>query len=278
MSGPAPRRRVIAVRGDDVRPRRDRLAGEEPLEVRVAGPDGPGRPVAVTMRTPGDDFALAAGLLVTEGIVAPGTVTRVAYCDDAPDEQLYNVVTVTTSADPVLPAKRSVAATSACGVCGAATLDEVGVRCAPLPPGPPVPRDVLLALPGALRAGQRVFEETGGLHAAGLFDHRGRSLRIREDVGRHNAVDKVVGHAALAGELPLSGRILLVSGRAGFEIVQKAAVAGIAVVASVSAPSSLAADAAERLGVTLVGFLRGDGFNVYAHASRVALGAPASAH
>ncbi len=278
MSGPAPRRRVIAVRGDERRARSDRLAGEEPMEVRVAGPSAAARPVAVTMRTPGDDFALAAGLLVSEGVVAPGSITRVAYCDDAPDEQMFNVVTVTTSAPPALPRERGVAATSACGVCGAASLDEVGVRCAPLGPGPVVTREVLIGLPEALRAGQRVFEETGGLHAAGLFDAAGRPLRIREDIGRHNAVDKVVGHAALAGELPLADRMLIVSGRAGFEIVQKAAVAGIAVVASVSAPSSLAADAAERLGVTLVGFLRGDGFNVYAHAHRVALGVPAATH
>ena len=276
MSAPAPRRRVIAVRGASHRARRDRLAGEEPLEVRVAGPSGGARPVAVTMRTPGDDFALAAGFLVTEGVVAPGTITRVAYCDDAPGEQLYNVVTVTTSAPPVLGEARRVAATSACGACGAASLDEVFLRCAPLGTGPVVGRETLLALPDALRAGQRVFEETGGLHAAGLFDPVGRALVVREDIGRHNAVDKVVGGAALAGGLPLDDRVLMVSGRAGFEIVQKAAVAGIAMVASVSAPSSLAADAAERLGVTLVGFLRGDGFNVYAHAHRVALDVPAA--
>ena len=187
MSAPAPRRRVIAVRGDAHRARSDRLAGEEPMEVRVAGPDGATLPVAVTMRTPGDDFALAAGLLVSEGIVAPGSITRVAYCDDAPDEQLFNVVTVTTSAPPALRDGRRVAATSACGVCGAASLDEVNVRCAPLGEGPAVARDVLLGLPDALRAGQRVFDRDGRPARGRPFDAAGRPLRIREDIGRHNA-------------------------------------------------------------------------------------------
>lgn len=271
MRGSAPRRSVLAVRGGVGHTRRDRLAGEEPMEVRVAGPGGRGRPVGVTMRTPGDDFALAVGLLVGEGIVAPGAVTRVAYCDDREGEQLYNVVTVTTSA-PVDPGEaRRIAATSACGMCGAASLDQVEVRCAPLGAGPELAREVLLRLPATLRAGQHVFEATGGLHAAGLFDAAGELRDLREDIGRHNAVDKVVGTAALAGELPLADHVLVVSGRAGFEIVQKCAVAGIAVVASVSAPSSLAADAAERLGVTLVGFLRNDGFNVYTHPERIVL-------
>ena len=159
--------------------------------------------------------------------------------------------------------------TSACGICGTTSLDAVEVRCDPLPAGPAVEGDVLLAMPDRLRAAQRVFEVTGGLHAAGLFDPAGRLLLAREDIGRHNAVDKVVGAAALAGDLPLHDRVLMVSGRAGFEIVQKAAVAGIPVLAAVSAPSSLAADAAERLGMTLVGFLRDDGFNVYCGAERI---------
>ena len=268
MSATAPRRSVLMVRGEVRRSRRDRLAGEEPMEVRVTDPSG-SSPVAVTMRTPGDDFALAAGFLVTEGVVSPGTITRVAYCDEVEGEQLFNVVTVTTSAPAVVGDARRVAATSACGICGTTSLDAVEVRCAPLADGPVLAREVLLGLPDALRAGQRVFDATGGLHAAGLFDADGGLIRVREDIGRHNAVDKVVGAAALAGELPLAERVLMVSGRAGFEIVQKAAVAGIAVVASVSAPSSLAADAAERLGMTLVGFLRGDGFNIYTHPERI---------
>jgi FdhD protein len=261
---------VLAVRAGAGRRRRDRLAGEEPMEVRVTDRSGRTTPVGITMRTPGDDFELAAGFLVAEGVVAPGAITRVAYCDDVEGDQLYNVVTVTTSGEVALGEARRVAGTSACGICGRASLDEVEVRCAPPGPGPVVAERVLLGLPAAMRAGQRVFEETGGLHAAGLFDPDGTLRRLREDVGRHNAVDKVVGGAALAGELPLADRLLMVSGRAGFEIVQKAAVAGIPLVASVSAPSSMAADAAERFGMTLVGFLRGDGYNVYTGAERIA--------
>jgi len=271
MTAVAPRRSVLAVRGDERRRRRDRLAGEEPMEIRAAGPGQAPAPVAVTMRTPGDDFELAAGFLVTEGLVAPDGVTRAAYCDDVPDEQQrFNVVTITSRARVDEVAQRRVA-TSACGICGKARLDEVEVACAPLPDGPAVARSTLLGLPGALRARQAVFEDTGGLHAAGVFDVEGRLVALREDVGRHNAVDKVVGAAALAGELPLSERILLVSGRAGFEIVQKAAVAGVPILAAVSAPSSLAAEAAERLGMTLVAFLRGDGFNVYSRPERLVL-------
>lgn len=270
MSGGAVRRPVLQVRGAVRRSRRDRLAGEEPMEIRVTGPDGRTETVGTTMRTPGDDFALATGFLVTEGIIEPGSVRRVAYCDALEGEQLYNVVTVRSGEPVTLAAPRRVAATSACGICGTATLEELEVRCAPLASGPVVARATLLALPDALRAGQRVFEATGGLHAAGLFDAGGALLRLHEDIGRHNAVDKVVGAAALAGELPLADRVLMVSGRVGFEIVQKAAVAGIPVLAAVSAPSSLAAEAAERFGMTLVGFLRGDGFNVYTGEARIA--------
>ncbi|MGD9572713.1 MAG: formate dehydrogenase accessory sulfurtransferase FdhD [Thermoleophilia bacterium] len=269
MSSAAPRRRVLAVRGGESRSLRDRLAAEEPMEIRVSEAGGPGRRVAVTMRTPGHDFELAAGFLVTEGVVAPGAVTRVAYCDDVDrEDQRFNVVTV-TAAVPVELAEGRRAATSACGVCGKTSLEDVEVRCDPLPTGPSVPREVLLGLPAALEDAQRVFAETGGLHGAGLFGADGVLQVAREDIGRHNAVDKVIGHRALAGALPLSGTVLMVSGRAGFEIVQKAAVAGIPVVASVSAPSSLAAEAAERLGMTLVGFLRGDGFNVYTGPDRI---------
>jgi FdhD protein len=267
----APRTRVIAVRGDAPRDRRDRLAGEEPMEIRLAGPDGEPAPVAVTMRTPGDDFELAAGFLVTEGLVAPGEILRVAYCDGLEGEQRFNVVTVHSSATVTFD-PRPLLATSACGVCGKTSLEAVEVRCAPLPEGPRVGRSALLGMAPALRAAQAVFEATGGLHAAGLFTPDGRLLAAREDVGRHNAVDKVIGAAALACELPLHQRILMVSGRAGFEIVQKAAVAGIPVLAAVSAPSSLAVTSAERLGLTLVGFVRGDGFNIYSRPDRVDLG------
>jgi len=175
------------------------------------------------------------------------------------------------SSAPVAFDPRPLLATSACGVCGKTSLDAVEVRCAPLPDGPRVGRSALLGMAPALRAAQAVFEATGGLHAAGLFAPDGRLLALREDVGRHNAVDKAIGAAALAGELPLHERVLMVSGRAGFEIVQKAAVAGIPVLAAVSAPSSLAVSSAERLGLTLVGFLRGDGFNIYSRPDRVDL-------
>ena len=162
-------------------------------------------------------------------------------------------------------------ATASCGICGKASIDEVVIRAEPIPSGPVVRREVILALPDKLRAAQRTFDATGGLHAAGLFTPDGDLIAIREDVGRHNALDKVVGSQVLARTMPLHGRILMVSGRVSFEIVQKAAVAGAPILCAVSAPSSLAIDAAERLGVTLVGFLRGDGFNVYAHDDRIDL-------
>jgi FdhD protein len=250
----------------------DRLAVEEPLEIRVEGPGQEPAGLSVTMRTPGDDFELAAGFLVTEGLATGEEIERVAYCLSGDGRQEYNVVTVRLRRrwDPDVT-RRNFYASSSCGICGKATLDQVEVHCRPIPPGPPVARDVLLGLPDRLRAAQTVFEQTGGLHAAALFDAGGELLALREDIGRHNALDKLVGRAALAGELPLHGRILLVSGRTGFEIVQKAAVAGIPVVGAVSAPSSLAVDAAQRFGITLVGFLRGDRFNVYAHPEGVDL-------
>jgi FdhD protein len=264
---------VIAVRGGVARRRRDRLAGEEPMEIRAGGPGQEAAPVAVTMRTPGNDFELAVGFLLTEGLLAADGVAEVRYCglDDA-EEQLFNVVSVRTrEAFDAGLSRRATPATAACGVCGKASLDAVEVRCDPVPPGFRVAASTLLGLPDALRAGQEVFDRTGGLHAAGLFDAGGDLIALREDVGRHNAVDKLVGRALLAGELPLSDRVLMLSGRAGFELVQKAAVAGIPIVCAVSAPSSLAVEAAERLGLTLVGFLRGDGFNVYAGEERIDL-------
>jgi FdhD protein len=270
--GATTRTRVLAVRGAAPRERADRLATEEPMEIRVAAPGGPARPVAVTMRTPGHDLELAVGFMVTEGLLRPADVAGAAYCADAGEAQRYNAVSVRAArALDEGASERRFLATSACGICGKAALDEVEVHSAPLGPGPLVPRSLLLSLPGALRAGQRAFDATGGLHAAGLFAADGRRECLREDVGRHNAVDKVVGWAALTGRLPLADRVLMVSGRLGFEVVQKAAVAGISVVCAVSAPSSLAVEAAERLGMTVVGFLRGDGFNLYAHPQRVDL-------
>ncbi len=265
------RRRIVAVRGDLRSERSDTLATEEPMEIRAGGPGQEVAPVAVTMRTPGGDFELAAGFLITEGLVAPHEVDRVAYCEDVgPEEQRFNVVTVRlTRPFDAGALRRNFYATSSCGVCGKASIDDVDVHCAPVADGPIVEGAVLASLPEAMRGGQRVFDRTGGLHAAGLFDASGSLLSLREDVGRHNAVDKIVGEQALAGALPLSNRLLQVSGRVGFEIVQKAAVAGIPLIAAVGAPSSLAVEAADRLGMTVVGFLRGDRYNVYSHPERV---------
>jgi len=263
--------KVVAV-NDGVRSERpDSLATEEPMEIRVGGPGQEATQVAVTMRTPGGDYELAVGFLFTEGLIAPGDVRRVAYCDDLDDEsQRYNVVTVTLER-PFDPGalRRNFYATSSCGICGKAALDDVEVRCAPVADGPQVRAEVLVGLPDALRARQRVFDRTGGLHAAGLFTAEGGLVTLREDVGRHNAVDKVIGEQALAGRVPLTDHVLQVSGRASFEIVQKAAVAGIPIVSAVSAPSSLAVEAGERFGMTIVGFVRDGRCNVYAGSDRV---------
>jgi len=254
------RARVVAV-NDGVRSERtDSLATEEPLEIRVQGPGREQVQVAVTMRTPGGDFELAVGFLFTEGLIAPGDVKRVAYCDNLPGEdQRYNVVSVTLERPfDAERLRRNFYANSSCGVCGKAALEDIEVRCEPVAPGPEVDLGLLVSLPDRLREAQAVFERTGGLHAAGLFDPAGAPLAVREDVGRHNA-----------GRLPADGTILQVSGRASFEIVQKAAVAGIPIVSAVSAPSSLAVEAAERFGMTLVGFVRDGRANVYSHAERV---------
>ena len=271
-AGTVTRTRLTAVElGDGRRRTADALATEEPLEIRVDSPGLEQRRVAVTMRTPGHDFELAAGFLFTEGIVsAQNDVRTVRYCDVPREEQQYNVVTVDLRRpyDPEL-LQRNFYTTSSCGVCGKASLDSISVRCAPVAEGPEVAESVVVALPDRLREAQRVFDRTGGLHAAGLFDPAGTLLELREDVGRHNAVDKLVGRALLAGELPLSERVLMVSGRLSFEIVQKATVAGIAILAAVSAPSSLAAELAAETGMTLVGFLRGESFNVYTGGQRL---------
>jgi FdhD protein len=264
-------RRIVAV-SDGVRSERgDTLVTEEPLEIRAGGPGQEAGPVAVTMRTPGGDFDLAVGFLFTEGLIQRGEVRRVAYCDNLPgDDQRYNVVSVTLDRPfDVDRLQRNFFATSSCGVCGKAALDDIEVRCAPVAPGPEVSAEVLVGLPTALREAQRMFERTGGLHAAGLFTGDGELVTVHEDVGRHNAVDKAIGEQFLAGNVPLRDRILQVSGRASFEIVQKAAVAGIPIVSAVSAPSSLAVEAGERFGMTVVGFVRDGRCNVYTHAERI---------
>jgi FdhD protein len=265
--------RVVAVRGASIEFRGDRVVGEEPLEIRASGPGQEPVAVAVTMRTPGNEDELALGFLRTEGLIEGPEVVRTTTGDPAamnqPDDQI--TVHLARRFDSSRVAERHFVATASCGICGKASLDEVAVRSDPIPPGPVVSRSIVLALPGLLRTAQRAFDETGGLHAAGLFSPAGELLALREDVGRHNALDKLVGSQLLAGALPLHDRILMVSGRVSFEIVQKAAVAGVPILCAVSAPSDLAIEAADRLGVTLVGFLRGDGFNVYAHDERIDL-------
>jgi FdhD protein len=266
--------RVVAVRGSEIEVRGDTVVGEEPMEIRAAGPGQETVAVAVTMRTPGHEAELAVGFLRTEGLIAGAAdVRNVEFGDpgalNRPDDTV--IVRLTKPFDASAVAERHFVATASCGICGKASLDEIAVRAAEIPPGPVVARTVLLGLPDALRAAQAVFEKTGGLHAAGLFAPDGTLVAIREDVGRHNALDKLVGSQILAGRGPLNDRILMVSGRVSFEIVQKAAVAGIPIVCAVSAPSDLAVEAANRLGVTLVGFLRGDGFNLYANDGRIDL-------
>jgi FdhD protein len=265
--------RVIAVRGKELEVRGDTVVGEEPLEIRAAGPHQEPVAVAATMRTPGHEDELAVGFLRSEGLIDGTEVSVVAFGDPArlnrPDDTV--IVRLSKPFDASRVAERHFIATASCGICGKASLDEIAVRSDPLPDGPVVARKVLLALPDLLRAAQKVFETTGGLHAAGLFTPKGELVAIREDVGRHNALDKLIGSQVLAGAMPLHDRLLMVSGRVSFEIVQKAAVAGIPIVAAVSAPSDLAIQAAERLGQTLVGFLRGDGFNVYTRDERIEL-------
>jgi FdhD protein len=262
---------IVAVRSGRQQQRPDRLATEEPLEIRVAGPRQDPVSASVTMRTPGHDFELAAGFLFAEDLIGKHDVHAIRYCGDTANGHRHDNVVTVDLRRPVDPAlfTRRFAATAACGVCGKATLDDLAVRCEPVAAGPTMPVSRLLVLADELRARQSVFERTGGLHAAGLFDTGAELLVVREDIGRHNAVDKIIGHALLADRLPLADRVLMVSGRLGFEIVQKAATAAVPVVAAVSAPSTLAVETAERFGMTLVGFLRGDNCNVYSHPERL---------
>jgi FdhD protein len=266
-------RQIVAVRGEALEVRDDRIVGEAPLEIRAAGPGQDPVAVAVTMRTPGHEAELAIGFLRTEGLIDGPEVVRTEVGDarrlNQPDDTI--LVRLSKAFDPSVVAERHFVATASCGICGKASIDEVAVRCAPLPDGPVVARGVILALPDLLRVAQRAFDATGGLHAAALFTPAGELIAIHEDVGRHNALDKLIGSQVLAGAMPLHDRIVMVSGRVSFEIVQKAAVAGAPILCAVSAPSDLAIETADRLGVTLVGFLRGDGFNVYSHDRRIDL-------
>jgi len=263
--------RLSAGRPDGVT-RVDSLAVEEPLELRVDG-----HVLAVTMRTPGSDMELAAGFLLAEGVVrAADDIKAMRYCagTDAQGRQTYNVLDIVL-ADGVAPpdpsVERAFVTTSACGLCGAAGIEAVRRRSAYDVAADPlhVPATLVATLPETLREAQAAFAKTGGLHAAGLFDAQGRLLCAREDVGRHNAVDKVLGWALQSGEVPGRGRLLMVSGRASFELAQKAFMAGVPLLAAVSAPSSLAAEFAAEVGMTLIGFVRGDSMNVYSAASRV---------
>lgn len=249
----------------------DAVTVEEPLEIRVAG-----ETFAVTMRTPGDDRELALGLLFSEGLIASiDDVSALAHCARVDDPGAGNVLEVTPApgvfidVDARAPSRRGTLTTSACGVCGRRTVDDLLAARDAVPDGGPVEASVIAACVRALRSGQRLFEETGGCHGVGLFTFAGEHVVTFEDVGRHNAVDKVVGSQLRARRVPLAERVLVVSGRAGFEVVQKAHAAAIPVVVSVSAPSSLAVDLARRANVTLAGFARGDAFTLYAGAQRV---------
>ena len=267
--------RVRVVEDGRVRVRPDALATEEPMEIRLLAGQTK-QTVAVTMRTPGADFELAAGFLYGEGIVdSPEDVLKISYCvdSDLDAEQLYNIVNVELRGGRVFdlrPLERHFYTTSACGVCGKASLEQLELRgCPVMPAGPEVPAETIHTLPEKLREAQGLFDATGGLHAAALFDSKGELLALREDVGRHNATDKLVGWALLEGRLPLSDHIVMVSGRSSFEILQKCLTAGVPVVCAISAPSSLAVDVAREFRMTLVGFLRDNRFNVYAGFDRV---------
>jgi len=255
----------------------DLLAAEEPLEIRLIWKDGRKvvtRSIAVTMRTPGNDFELAAGFLHGEGILkAREDIADISYCMDEDEEQVFNIVTVTLRPGLVFDAsrlERNFYTTSSCGVCGKAALESLEVQgCDAVPPGFEVASSVVRSLPQTLREAQAVFEQTGGLHAAGLFDRGGSLISLHEDVGRHNAVDKLIGQRFLEAELPASETVLMLSGRASFELLQKALVARIPVVAAVGAPSSLAVELAESFNITLCGFVKAESLNVYSAPQRV---------
>lgn len=270
------RRRASHLADGIVTERPETLVVEEPLEIRVNG-----SPVTVTMRTPGSDVELAQGFLLTEGVITRrDDVLTVQYCRGAETKDginTYNVLDVTLRPDvpsPDTDVTRNFYTTSSCGVCGKASLEAVRLSSRYSPGDDPtsVAAETLTAMPAQLRSAQKVFASTGGLHAAALFATDGALLAVREDIGRHNAVDKVIGWALEAGHVPLGGTVLLVSGRASFELTQKAVMAGIPVLAAVSAPSSLAVDLAGQSGLTLVAFLRGDSMNVYSRADRIIRG------
>jgi len=270
--------RVKVVEEGHARVQPDTLATEEPMEIRLVSGDVR-QTVAVTMRTPGADFELAAGFLYGEGIVSsPEDIVKISYCvsADLDVEQQYNIVNVELRGDhsyDLRSLERHFYTTSACGVCGKASLEQLELRgCPVIPPGPEVAAQAIYALPNKLREAQGLFEATGGLHAAALFAASGELVALKEDVGRHNATDKLIGWALLEGRLPLSDHLVMVSGRSSFEILQKCLAAGVPIVCAISAPSSLAVDVAQQFGITLVGFLRGNKFNVYSGFDRIPTG------
>jgi FdhD protein len=267
--------RIRVVESGKKRIKQDVLATEEPMEIRLVA-DETKQTVAVTMRTPGNDFELAAGFLHGEGIISSrDDIGKISYCTD-PDvdaDQLYNIVNVelrTGVEVDIRPLERNFYTTSACGVCGKASLDQLELRgCPVIGPGPEISAETIYSLPEKLREAQALFDSTGGLHAAALFDAVGNLVALREDVGRHNATDKLVGWALLEGKLPLTGHIVMVSGRSSFEILQKCLQAGVPIVSAISAPSSLAVNVAREFNMTLIGFLRGERFNIYAGQERI---------
>jgi FdhD protein len=268
--------RVRVVEDGKMRVRPDTLATEEPMEIRLLR-GGERQTVAVTMRTPGADFELAAGFLYGEGIVkSTDDIAKISYCVDSDLDaaQQYNIVNVELRGGreyDLRPLERHFYTSSACGVCGKASLEQLELRGCPVAlPGPEVSAETLYSLPEKLREAQGLFDATGGLHAAALFDKEGNLVALREDVGRHNATDKLVGWALVENRLPLSGHMVMVSGRSSFEILQKCLTAGVPFVCAISAPSSLAVDVAREFGMTLVGFLRERRFNLYAGQERVA--------
>ena len=278
-AGSASRIRIGEVRAAQLQERDDEIATEEPLEIRVVSGDArdPGpHPIAVTMRTPGNDFELAAGFLLSEGLLHDREeIAQIAYCADTTQHQQYNQVNVHLRRGVTFDFdrfRRNVFTSSSCGICGKAVLDQVRTAVGRAPVGRfRLASSLLESLPNRTRPEQKLFDRTGGLHASALFDSTGELLVLREDVGRHNALDKVVGHQLLAGRLPASDSVLLVSGRASFELVQKAAVAGIPFLAAIGAPSTLAVELARDQGMTLVGFLREGRYNVYAGPNRLEL-------
>ena len=267
----APGIREVVVSRNDAADRRDLVAVEEPMEVRVNGAS-----FAVIMRTPGTDRDLAAGFLLAEDVIRTADeIGTIEYCQDVTDEGRDNTINVTVTGDAAtrlterLGERRQVTMTASCGLCGRRTIESLQARVATVDGDWTVTADLIASLPDRLRQAQAVFESTGGLHAAGLFDRSGALQLSAEDVGRHNAVDKIVGRTLLAGKHPLRESILLLSGRTSFELVQKALLAGIPLIASVSAPSSLAIELAQQAGITLCGFVRGPQFNIYSHRRRV---------